>query len=154
MIENEFKITQFNKVVLEGKATWWQMYLPSGDVIFGDAKAKMLGYPENKFKNYEDFTKLLHPDDYKKAMKAMKDHMEGKKPVYETVYRIKNKSGKYISFYDCGQITKREGKNLTAIGFVMKVDEKEDVLKQMKHFKELIIEGEPSIVELVAKIRK
>jgi hypothetical protein len=39
------------------------------------------------------------------------------------------------------------------MGFVWKVDEDEDVLEQMKSFKEMISHGEPSIIELVAKIR-
>lgn len=39
-------------------------------------------------------TDLLHPDDYPKAMEAMKDHLYGKASVYEVEYRIRTKTGK------------------------------------------------------------
>lgn len=153
MTETNFKMVEFNKEVLQERATWWQMELPSGDVIFGDVKTKMLGYPQSDFTKYTDFTDLLHPEDYEKTMKAMKDHLEGKNKVYEAVYRIKAKNGKYISFYDCGQIIKKHKEKITVIGFVMKVDQKKDIFKQMEFFKSLIIEGKPSILELVAKMK-
>jgi PAS domain S-box-containing protein len=153
MKENNFKMAQFDEAVLEEKATWWQMELPSGKVIFGDAKAKMLGYPSNKFKTYSDFTNLVHPEDYEKTMEAMKDHLSGKKQFYETLYRIKNKNGEYIMFYDCGQIIKKEGEKIIVMGFVMKVENEKKIFEKMKEFKELITEGKPSIVELVSKIK-
>jgi hypothetical protein len=46
MEKDNFNMAKFNNLVLEEKATWWQMDLPSGNVIFGSAKAKMLGYSE------------------------------------------------------------------------------------------------------------
>jgi PAS domain S-box-containing protein len=153
MGEGVSAMESFDRAVLEHRATWWQMELPSGDVFFGEAKAEMLGFPESDFKNYSDFTKLLHPDDYEKAMQAMRDHMDGKEEFYETVYRIKNSEGEYIKFYDCGQIVERKENGVVVMGFVWKVDEDEDVLEQMKSFKEMISHGEPSIIELVAKIR-
>ncbi len=152
-MEEPFRMKQFNKAVLLGEVTWWQMELPSGRVIFGDAKAKMPGYPDSDFNYYQDFTKLIHPDDYNNAMNAMYDHIAGKKKFYETQYRIKNISGEYISFYDCGQIIKKEGNEITVIGFVMKVKGDVDFSVQMESFKDLILGGNPSIVELVAKLK-
>lgn len=143
----------FERAVIEGKATWWQMELPSGSVFFGIAKSEMLGYPEEKFKHYKDFMELVHPDDAKKAMQAMRDHMDGKKKYYETTYKIKSKSGEYLQFYDCGKIIKGEGHNITAIGFVWKVDEEMNSLKQMKEFKEMVMKGNPSMVDLIKNIR-
>jgi RNase H-fold protein (predicted Holliday junction resolvase) len=96
----------------------------------------------------------LHSDDYPKAMGAMRDHLEGKIDVYETIYRIKAKNGKYLKFYDCGQITSKKGKKIVVMGFVLKVVGTETkIKKQMKKFKDLILKGEPSIIELVAKIK-
>jgi PAS domain S-box-containing protein len=153
MAEEKFAMEQFDKAVLEGNATWWQMELPSGSVIFGETKAKILGYPESMFKHYTDFMNLVHPDDAAKVMQTMRNHLAGKAKVYETTYRIRHKNGEYIQFYDCGQIIKKEGKNIIVTGFVMKVKEGMDIFGQIKDFKNLIIEGNPSIIELVAKIK-
>ncbi|MCX6736567.1 MAG: PAS domain-containing protein [Candidatus Parcubacteria bacterium] len=153
MENNSFKMEQFDMAVLNGTATWWQMYLPSGEVFFGEAKTKMLGYTDNIFKNYQDFVNIVHPEDMEKVMQAMRDHLEGKTGLYKTTYRIKHKDGEYINFYDCGQITKRDGENLVVSGFVMKILDGIDVIEQMKDFKELILSGNPPIIELFSKIK-
>lgn len=152
MTEN-FKMEQFDQAVLNGTLTWWQMELPSGDVYFGEMKAKMLGYPDEMFKTYMDFVNLLHPEDSEKAMQAMRDHISGKNNFYETVYRIKNKDGQYIKFYDCGRIIKKDGEKLVILGFVMKIQDEKNIIKQMEDFKKLILDGNPSIIDLVSKIR-
>ncbi len=149
-----FDLEEFYKTVLEGKTTWWEMILPSGEVSFGNAKTKMLGYPKEKFKNYTDFANIIHPKDHAKAMKAMMDLLQGKNEFYEVSYRIQAKDGNYISFYDCGQIIKREGDNITVAGFVLKVQDSEKALKQMERFKKIVLDGTPNMTELVSGIQK
>ncbi|MBN2880686.1 PAS domain-containing protein [Candidatus Woesearchaeota archaeon] len=153
MESNNLNLAKFNMAVLEGKATWWQMELPSGNVFFGDVKSKMLGYPESKFKKYTDFTNLLHPEDYDKAMNAMKEHLDGSKPLYDVIYRIRSKNGSYLTFYDCGKIIKKRGDNITLMGFVMSVGDLDNIDEQMKDFKDLILHGKPSIIDLISKIK-
>lgn len=91
-----------------GEMAWWEMELPSGKVRFGQKKAEMLGYDPERFKHYNDFMTLVHPDDFNQAMKAMKDHLTGKTDKYETEYRIQENSGKYTWFYDVGSIVTRD----------------------------------------------
>lgn len=153
MEKENFKMEEFNKEVLLGNATWWQMNLPSGDVVFGEVKASILGYSDEMFKNYKDFVNLVHPEDSEKAMQAMRDHLSGKAKLYETTYRIKTKEGSYVKFYDCGQITRKDGDNLTITGFVMKVMDDTHIFEEMEEFKNMIIDGKPSIIELVSNIR-
>jgi len=96
---------------------------------------------------------LLTLFDAKTAMQAMRDHLDGKKELYEVAYKIKTASGEYIRFYDCGQIVKKDGDKMTVMGFVIKVDESSDPFVQMKNFRDLIIEGNPSIIEIVKKMK-
>lgn len=103
---------------------WWIMELPSGVVFFSPNKVKLLGYNEKdaaKFVHYSAFTQLLHPDDYDSTMKAMKDHIDGKTPIYETSYRIKNKKGDYIKLYDRGRIVAQKEDNIAVAGIVIDV---------------------------------
>lgn len=153
-MEDNRRMEEFDTAVLSGTTTWWQMSLPSGTVSFGDAKADMLGYPAEKFRHYQDFVDLVHPDDREKTMQAMRDHLEGRAKLYETVYRIKHKDGSYIRFFDCGEVTKKEGDTVSVTGFVMKVPDGVDASRQMEGFKDLILGGTPSIIELVSRIRK
>lgn len=49
MINKKDGLTSFDLLLAEGRAAWWQMELPSGEVIFSDNKTRMLGYEEGRF---------------------------------------------------------------------------------------------------------
>lgn len=99
---------------------WWWMEIPSGAIFFSPTKARMLGYDPSNFVHYKNFTDLVHPDDYERIMQDMRDHMEGRKDVYETKYRIRCSDGTYKTFYDRGKIVAR-GKDgsLSIAGMVL-----------------------------------
>ena len=88
-----------------GNMAWWEVYLPSGKVLFNENKVLMLGRDPKDFNHYTHFTDLLHPDDYEISMQAFRDHLEGKAENYECEYRIRHKDGSYKWFYDIGRIT-------------------------------------------------
>jgi len=122
---------------------WWEMDITTGKVTFGNRKAEMLGYPPEKFKHYTDFTALLHPDDYEKAMNAMRRHFSGDLDKYEVEYRILTHSGTYKWFYDLGSIVKRDesGKPLNITGIVIDITERKQteiaLHESVKRYEEL-----------------
>lgn len=154
MSDQNFRMDQFDQAVVAGRATWWKMELPSGKVLFGKQKAKMLGYPASRFRHYQDFVELVHPEDQEKTMLAMRNHLDGRAKLYEAAYRIRAKNGEYLRFYDCGQIISKEGDKVDVCGFVMKVKPDGDIPKQIKRFKDMILAGHPSIAELVARMQQ
>ncbi len=120
---------------------WWAMDVPTGNVQFHKRKAEMLGYDPADFTHYSHFTGILHPDDYEKSMQAMRDHIYGSVPMYESLYRIKKADGTYTWFSDAGAIVKRtpDGKPLRIVGFVIDVSKlKEAELEIRKKNEELI----------------
>ena len=148
--KTSLSLGKFDQAALDGNLTWWQMELPSGKVIFGKEKAIMLGYFPEDFKKYQDFTRLVHPDDYSVAMDAMNKHLTGKKEYYEVTYRIKNENGKYIKFFDIGKIVaKRKGITII-IGFVFKIDNGE----QQKYYSNLVKNEGLTMSELILRIIK
>ena len=118
---------------------WWEMEVDTGKVFFGRRKTDMLGFEAEDFNHYADFMKLIHPEDYEPAMKAMRDHMYNKKPKYEIEYRIKTISGEFKWFYDTGFVSKRDkaGKPMTISGLVVDITERkrsENELSAQKQF--------------------
>jgi len=109
-----------------GHMAWWEIDLASNQVNMHEKKATMLGYTVSEFPTemYE-ICKLIHPDDYEQTMQNMRDHLTGKKPVYETIYRIKAKNGSYKWYYDKGGVVKwdNNGKPEKVIGLVVDVTE-------------------------------
>ncbi|MCK9638809.1 MAG: PAS domain S-box protein [Prolixibacteraceae bacterium] len=105
---------------------WWNVDLISGDVIFGERNAEMLGYQSEEFKNYNDFLALIHPEDAGRVMDSMKSHLDGYVDKYESEYRVLTKSDGYKWVYGNGSVTKKDrtGKPLTIAGLVIDISDR------------------------------
>lgn len=98
---------QLTSMLMSGNMAWWRMNVKTMTADYHPLKAEILGYTPQEFSN--DVMKIMsfvHPDDYQIAWDAMKDHLEGKAPYYEIVYRIKCKDGKYKWILVRGKIAK------------------------------------------------
>ncbi len=129
-----------------GNLAWWEMKLPSGEVIFDDRKAEMLGYAPERFETYEDFTELLHPDDRPAAMQAMRDHLQGRTETYEVEYRIKTREGAYRWFRDIGGIMEKDEAtgHVRVIGIVEDITQRKEAQRELAESEEkyrAIVEG-------------
>lgn len=117
------EMTMFNDAMEASGMAWWLFEYPSGLMFFNPNKLKMLGYNEKdaeKFVNLDSFSKLLHPEDRTKAMKALQDYLAGKTKEYQVDYRMKTKNGKYKEFFDRGKIVgKNRDGQLAVAGFAM-----------------------------------
>ncbi len=134
-----------NLALSAGNLAWWEMEVATGKVRFNANKVKMLGYSMEDFQDahYNAFTELIHPDDYEMAMQAMRDHLTGKKALYEVTYRIKHKAGHYIWFYDRGSATQRDndGKPILIKGIVFDNTERQEALQSLKTSKKALEEA-------------
>jgi PAS domain S-box-containing protein len=121
---------------------WWEMNVSEGRVQFHDRKAKMLGYDPDTFDHYEDFTDLLHPDDYDRTINAMESHLEGKAEMYDVEYRIEANDGSYHWFHDVGGITERndDGSPKLVSGLVVNISEQKEREQQLRREKERLDE--------------
>jgi PAS domain S-box-containing protein len=108
------------------RMAWWEMEIETGHVMFHKRKTEMLGRRQEDFGHYNDFMKLVHPDDYEKAMTAMRKHFTGQAHVYQTEYRIQKTDGQYLWFHDIGSISQRDenGKPLYVVGFVTDISQR------------------------------
>ncbi|MGM0432891.1 MAG: PAS domain-containing protein, partial [Spirochaetota bacterium] len=109
-----------------GNLGHWYWNVQTNSVVFHPLKITTLGYSLDEVPEevtYQFFTERLHPEDYERVMQTMRDHLEGKIPVYEVEYRIKAKDGSWKWFYDRGKVTRRseEGKPLFLAGIVFDV---------------------------------
>lgn len=116
-----------------GNIAWWEMHVTDGTVHFHDRKARVLGYNPDDFDHYEDFTSLIHPEDYERAMNAMRTHVEGKRERYDVEYRIEASDGSYHWFHDIGGVTQRndEGSPKIVSGLVIDITERKETKRQL-----------------------
>lgn len=116
-----------NEALESSEIAWWEWDFKKNKVISNDLKTTMLGYKPGSFKDvgYQAYTDLLHPDDYERTMQAMRDHLEGRAPIYQIDYRIKKADGNYTWYMDRGVIIERgkKGNPLKLRGIVLNLGE-------------------------------
>ncbi len=123
------KVKDLNNLLSEtldiGNLAYWEMKLPSGELMRHEKKANLLGFPPEQFKLHADYSSLIHPDHFEYVMSAMEDHLEGKKEKFESEYRIRAANGEYRWFHDIGRITSfgNDGKPMTVRGMVADITE-------------------------------
>jgi PAS domain S-box-containing protein len=127
-----------------GRIAWWEMDCKTGDVIFNERKAHLLGYPAEQFSHFSDFTRLVHPDDFEQMMQAMRDHLTGIEKQYDVDYRIGTRDGKDLWFHDIGGVSEYapDGKPLKVTGLVIDITERkqaEEALIRAKNNLDLIL---------------
>ena len=120
-----------------GNLGHWYWNIRANQVTFNPLKLTTLGYsiseiPEHV--DYQFFTEKLHPDDYKRTMGAMLDHLYGRADVYEVEYRIQAIDGSYKWFYDRGRITQfdEHGKPVFLAGIVFDITEKKETQLELE----------------------
>ncbi len=114
--ENEARL----QAVLEGsRLGFWDWDIFTGEVRRNDIWAEMLGYkPEEVDSSLRQWSDLIHPDDRKKALEILNEYIIGQRPVYESEYRMRSKSGEYRWILDRAAIVSRykEGRPLRMSG--------------------------------------
>ena len=145
-----------------GNLAWWEMDVATGRVVFNDNKVTMLGYRPEEFKDatYRSFMDLVHPEDYDRVMKAMSDHLEGAKNLYEIEYRIKTKAGDYTWFHDRGSVVKRDDKQrpVTVKGIVFDITDRKHIEEELrelhKHLQKKVQQQTQELVETNANLQQ
>ena len=120
-----------------GNLGQWFWDFTINEVTYNPMKATALGYTEEELPEkvpYEFFTEKLHPDDYEHVMQMMRDHLDGKIPVWEVKYRIQAKDGSWKVYQDRGKVTERteDGAPLFLKGIVFDVTDEEEEKEQLK----------------------
>jgi PAS domain S-box-containing protein len=119
-----------------GNLGHWYWNVKENKVSFNALKVKALGFKEEDIPeevDYQFFTDRLHPVDYEGVMNIMREHLSGKRPVYEAEYRIRAIDGSWKWFYDRGKITRRdeEGKPVYMAGIVFDITPKKTIEEKL-----------------------
>ncbi len=100
---------------------WWDWNVVTGEVQASPQKAQWIGFQPDEIEPALDFwLSRLHPDDYERAMSAMRDCMYGTSPLYQVDYRLRTRQDEWIWLRDTGRLVQRssEGEPLRLIGTV------------------------------------
>lgn len=104
----------------------WEWNPQTGVTIFNERWANMFGWDVCELEtNVESWSSRLHPEDYDDVWQAIKNHLDGVTPFYESLHRIRHRDGHWVYVLDRGKIIERdnEGRAIRYTGTVTDVTE-------------------------------
>ncbi len=74
----------------------WDFDFVLNRTYFSPRWKKMLGYDEDELiDSVPDWRTLVHPDDYAQVQAAIKEHLDGKTEIFESVHRMRHRNGEW-----------------------------------------------------------
>lgn len=104
----------------------WEWNPQTGVTIFNQRWANMFGWDVRELEtNVESWSSRLHPEDYDDVWQAIKNHLDGVTPFYESLHRIRHRGGHWVYVLDRGKIIERDnqGRAIRYTGTVTDVTE-------------------------------
>ncbi|MFN7935004.1 MAG: PAS domain S-box protein [Bryobacteraceae bacterium] len=94
--------------VIEGtNAAIWEWNVQSGEVIFNERWAEIVGYTLEELAplSIDVWLRLGHPDDMSISSRLLEEHFTGKNPYYDCECRMRHKDGRWVWVHDRGRVT-------------------------------------------------
>lgn len=97
------------RFAMEGsKQGLWDWNLQTNECFFSDSYKKLYGFdPEEISDRLEEWAARVHPEDVDLVNKAIERHMQSRDPLFECVYRVKDKMENYRWILARGLIIER-----------------------------------------------
>ncbi|HTY48497.1 MAG TPA: PAS domain S-box protein, partial [Steroidobacteraceae bacterium] len=73
----------------------WDFDLENNEVYFSPRWKAMLGYADEDMHESPDWRALVHPEDMARVQDAIRDHVAGKLPIFESVHRMRHRNGEW-----------------------------------------------------------
>ncbi|WP_215224875.1 PAS domain S-box protein [Echinicola shivajiensis] len=140
---------KLNNVIKGTNIGTWEWNIQTGETIFNERWAKMLGYSLNELQplSINTLEKFIHPDDLIKSRKKLEQYFSGKTDFYKCECRVKHKDGHWIWIMDKGKVFSwtPDGKPLLMFGTHRDIT----TSKQITENQSLFIKHAPSALAMV-----
>lgn len=105
----------------------WDWNVQTNEVIYSPRWKALLGYEAHEIENtFEQWSKLIHPDDRKQCLDDLQMYLKDSESIYKNEHRLRCKDGAYKWILDRGKVMERasDGKPLRMIGTHTDIDER------------------------------
>ncbi|WP_166838950.1 PAS domain-containing protein [Rheinheimera pleomorphica] len=123
--------------VLEGtRIGTWQWNVQTGETIFNERWAEIVGYTLNELGpiDINTWLKLAHPDDLVESGRLLEQHFAGQSPFYDCKCRMQHKDGHWVWVHDRGRVINwtEDGKPLMMYGTHADITEQKQAEQDLK----------------------
>ncbi|MGC8518860.1 MAG: diguanylate cyclase domain-containing protein, partial [Steroidobacteraceae bacterium] len=73
----------------------WDFDVENNEVYFSPRWKAMLGYRDEDLRGSPDWSNLVHPDDLPRVQAAIREHIDGKTPIFESTHRMRHRNGEW-----------------------------------------------------------
>jgi len=138
--EERFRIAAEN-----GSDVVWTWDLRTNQIGASGALERMLASPEDAPRTFDEFRRMLHPDDCGRVMAAIQDHLETHEP-YRQEYRIVDKNGAIRHWSARGTVLwSVEGEPYEFIGVLSDITERKNTEAALSHLAAIVESSEAAI---------
>ena len=120
----------------------WDWDIPKGTVFFSDQWINMLGYSREEIDpHYEQWARLVHPDDMPGVMATLESHLAGRSQLYEVEHRLLTKEGTWKWVWSSGRVCERDAKGapLRAAGTHLDISARKDLEMRLRQQQEELL---------------
>jgi diguanylate cyclase (GGDEF)-like protein/PAS domain S-box-containing protein len=104
---------RFELALYASRAGLWDWNIKTGEMYTSPDRREFLNYMDgDDDPGVSPLQGLIHPDDQKRVMDVLNDHLAGKTDEYRIEYRIKDRQGNWKWFLDRGRVVERDEKNM------------------------------------------
>ncbi|PYS28666.1 MAG: hypothetical protein DMG11_11845, partial [Acidobacteria bacterium] len=117
-----------------GRVAVWDWNLDTSDVYADPLLKSILGYEDHEIRNhFDDWIRLIHPEDVNLVMEGLRDHIEGRLPRFESEHRLLQKDGECRWFLASGTLVRSDGSApLRMLGTVTDITQRKLVEQEMQ----------------------
>ena len=113
----------------------WDWNVHSNLIEASETYYTMLGYePSGEPIDHGNRTRILHPDDAKRALATLDDHLAGKTPIYKSEHRLRCNDGSWRWVQDVGEVIERDStqRPLRMIGVHIDIQELKEMTARLE----------------------
>lgn len=108
----------------------WDYQMLEGTLVVNSIWHEMLGYDHDELQRLcpnlsEDWSFLVHPDDFRVVMRSARDHLMGVKPTHRSEMRMRTRDGNWKWVLTVGRVVEHtpEGEPARVVGIHMDIDD-------------------------------
>jgi len=121
----------------------WDWNITAGEVYRNLRNLEIVGYlPGELPVDRHIWQSLGHPEDIPATNAGMADHLEGRKPVYQSEYRLRHKAGHWVWVLDRGKVVARDpkGQPIRVVGTQTDITSRKQLEERLRHGEEMSLQ--------------